>query len=637
MDIPASDPNPRRENVVTYDSPYPIYAMAFSAANPRRIAVGSFLEELNNRVEILSFSDDSSSLKPVPSLSFDHPYPPTKLLFHPSSSPSQNLLASSGDYLRLWEIKESSIEPFSTLNNSKTSEYCAPLTSFDWNEVEPKRIGTSSIDTTCTIWDIEKGVVETQLIAHDKEVYDIAWGEAGVFASVSADGSVRIFDLRDKEHSTIIYESPTPDTPLLRLAWNKQDLRYMATTLMDSNKIVILDIRSPTIPVAELERHVGSVNAIAWAPHSARHICSAGDDGQALLWELPTVAGPNGIDPILMYGAGGEINQLQWSASQQDWIAVAFGNKMQMLKRPPPDMPPPPPLPPPHHHHHHHLLLKKPTPLSDVIFTAFSLLILFSTAPKPASLFFIPNKNQQKLSFSLNTSKFPKMSLPFRNPSRHPPPPFATPQSLSDWLKPRLSADLFGAWGKPGTKNVHNLWLEIAQGETLLADSNPPVRTVEVVVVRIIRNDGKVLVESHQELSDGAVRHRGRPLSEKMKPGESVEVAVNRAVKEELGSIIKIESLENSDGNDESRINGIVRILAGSYVKKVEERHSASYPGLPACYVLHKVDAEVEGLPENEFCTEEVDEYGDLEGRGVADCAVSCKKHYWKWVDSDSI
>jgi len=42
----------------------------------------------------------------------------------------------------------------------------------------------------------QRGVVDTQLIAHDKEVYDIAWGGAGVFASVSADGSVRVFDLR---------------------------------------------------------------------------------------------------------------------------------------------------------------------------------------------------------------------------------------------------------------------------------------------------------------------------------------------------------------------------------------------------------------------------------------------------------
>ena len=64
---------------------------------------------------------------------------------------------------------------------------------------------------------------------------------------------MRVFDLRDKEHSTIIYESPQPETPLLRLGWNKQDPRYMATILMDSSKVVVLDIRFPTLPVAELQ------------------------------------------------------------------------------------------------------------------------------------------------------------------------------------------------------------------------------------------------------------------------------------------------------------------------------------------------------------------------------------------------
>lgn len=38
------------------------------------------------------------------------------------------------------------------LLQNKQSEFCAPLTSFDWNDVDPKRLGTSSIDTTCTIW-----------------------------------------------------------------------------------------------------------------------------------------------------------------------------------------------------------------------------------------------------------------------------------------------------------------------------------------------------------------------------------------------------------------------------------------------------------------------------------------------------
>ena len=59
---------------------------------------------------------------------------------------------------------------------------------------------------------------------------------------------------RDKEHSTIIYESPQPDTPLLRLGWNKQDPRYMATIQMDSTKVIILDIRySPALLALHLD------------------------------------------------------------------------------------------------------------------------------------------------------------------------------------------------------------------------------------------------------------------------------------------------------------------------------------------------------------------------------------------------
>ena len=50
--------------------------------------------------------------------------------------------------------------------------------------------------TNLQLSSVQRGVVDTQLIAHDKEVYDIAWGGVGVFASVSADGSVRVFDLR---------------------------------------------------------------------------------------------------------------------------------------------------------------------------------------------------------------------------------------------------------------------------------------------------------------------------------------------------------------------------------------------------------------------------------------------------------
>ncbi|KXZ45355.1 hypothetical protein GPECTOR_55g261 [Gonium pectorale] len=344
-----------------------------------RLAVGSFREDVTNYVEIVALDDDAGELRSDPAMRFPHDYPATKLMWLPDREGCRpDLLATTGEALRIWRVVDPDVDGAAAegaeaeagpagagggggsggrgvrlqalLNNNKQSEFSAPLTSFDWNEADPKRLGTSSIDTTCTIWDIEKGEVDTQLIAHDREVYDIAWGGLGVFATVSADGSVRVFDLRDKEHSTIIYESPQPDTPLLRLGWNRQDPRYMATILMDSPKVlrdavVILDIRYPTLPVAELCRHTAPVNALAWAPHSAQHICTAGDDSQALIWDVSPVGGGGGqggpgggsggdvsLDPILAYGAQSEVNQLQWSSAQPDWVAVCFGNKTQILR-----------------------------------------------------------------------------------------------------------------------------------------------------------------------------------------------------------------------------------------------------------------------------------------------------------------
>lgn len=54
---------------------------------------------------------------------------------------------------------------------------------------------------------------------------------------------------------------------------NKHDHNYLATFLMEHNQVIILDIRAPSVPVAELTGHTQAVNTIAWAPHSSCHIC----------------------------------------------------------------------------------------------------------------------------------------------------------------------------------------------------------------------------------------------------------------------------------------------------------------------------------------------------------------------------
>ena len=160
-----------------------------------------------------------------------HSYPVTRMLWEPESSQKKScdLLATSGDHLRLWSLPAAKnynqsnsitrssnqgdqavpkLQALALLSNSKSPEHTAPLTSLDWNTLSPSLIITSSIDTTCTIWDIPSLTAKTQLIAHDREVFDVRFcaNSVDVFVSCGADGSVRMFDLRSLEHSTIIYE-----------------------------------------------------------------------------------------------------------------------------------------------------------------------------------------------------------------------------------------------------------------------------------------------------------------------------------------------------------------------------------------------------------------------------------------------
>lgn len=357
--------------IYKYEAPWTIYGMHWSVRPDQkfRLALGSFIEEYNNKVQIVSLDEvDDDYCEFRLRCTFDHPYPCTKLSWIPDTHGNcPDLLATSGDYLRIWKIHKSVASPEKDIaenaallnNNRHSNEYCAPLTSFDWNEVDPNIIGTSSIDTTCTIWNIDTGQaigharidarVKTQLIAHDKEVYDIAFSRGAngrdQFASVGADGSVRMFDLRSLEHSTIIYESATVASergqeetsmparmPLVRLAWNKQDPNYLATMALNSTEIIVLDVRVPCTPVARLNNHRACVNGIAWAPHSSCHICTAGDDSQALIWDIGQMS-PRAIEePILAYTAGAEINQVHWSQTQTDWIAICFGRNLELLR-----------------------------------------------------------------------------------------------------------------------------------------------------------------------------------------------------------------------------------------------------------------------------------------------------------------
>ncbi|KAI3378169.1 hypothetical protein SNEBB_004830 [Seison nebaliae] len=331
-----TDSGNKRREIYKFNASWPIYAVNWTYRSDSlfRVIIGSFLEEYTNKIQIVSLNEDVGTFQVEATV--DHPYPATKVIWIPDQNDEYcSLFATTGDYLRLWQVSSngSDAKQISLLNNNKNSDYCSPLTSFDWCEKDCRILATASIDTTVTIWDllVEKKIGEikenrknissaslkTQLIAHDNEVFDVAFARGSaassdVFASVGADGSLRMFDQRNLQHSTIVFEEPK-NTPLLRLSWNAVDDHYIATIALRSSDVFIFDIRVPSTPVARLTSHVAPVNAVCWAPHSACHIVTVGDDSLALIWDVSRVPIVN-EDPILAYTASSEISGVAWNA-----------------------------------------------------------------------------------------------------------------------------------------------------------------------------------------------------------------------------------------------------------------------------------------------------------------------------------
>lgn len=312
-----------------------------------RLAVGSYLQQEANKVQVLEVSEDKKRLEMVAETEMS--FPATKLMWSPNSEEHKAeapLLASTSITLNLWKYEEKQLKPIAKLANARTNKaggHTPPLTSFDWSPISRHKIGASSVDSTCTIWNIEKQKIETQLIAHDKAVHDIVFSQKDcLFASVGADGSVRLFDQRNLDHSTIIYEAPN-NRPLARLAWNRVNTYHLATLAMDTPGVIVIDIRRPSVALTVLSEFDECVNAIAWAPHSPSHLLCGSDDGYAMIYDVRTgekkkpgsreqEAGQSQSSPqVFWHDCDQEIYQVQWQASHPELIGLSTANRVDVV------------------------------------------------------------------------------------------------------------------------------------------------------------------------------------------------------------------------------------------------------------------------------------------------------------------
>ena len=229
---------------------------------------------------------------------------------------------------------------------NKSSEFCAPLTSFDWNELDVRKLGTSSIDTTCTIWDITVCLwprrrlfcvphmprdLVSSFVRHPpspdrrrkKSAQPKSARARSRRSSLHTTRRCLTLPLARKTRTTLPRSAPTAacacltcaalntppsclrtapprssalrgtaktrtTLPCVRLGWvrarrRRSYHRRAQTMKMDeSGEVVVIDIRVPCATAALLSNHEATVNAIAWAPHSSCHLCTAGSllDGE---------------------------------------------------------------------------------------------------------------------------------------------------------------------------------------------------------------------------------------------------------------------------------------------------------------------------------------------------------------------
>ncbi|KAI0218978.1 Ribosome assembly protein rrb1 [Massospora cicadina] len=165
----------------------------------------------------------------------------------------------------------------------------------DWSLLEAGKLITGDNDrhiylTTLT----EAGVVPNcvPFSGHQSSIEDLQWSpsEKTIFASCSADKTVRIWDVRVKKHAQLKFQAHDEDVNVI--TWNR-NVSYLLASGSDDGSFSIWDLRSlkaisenKPAPVAHFKWHTAPITSIEWHPTDESTLAVAGADDQITQWDL---------------------------------------------------------------------------------------------------------------------------------------------------------------------------------------------------------------------------------------------------------------------------------------------------------------------------------------------------------------
>lgn len=214
---------------------------------------------------------------------------------------SSNIVATWADTkkVHLWDIskqlesldgKATAALPAKTLPLYTFNGHADEGFAMDWSPVQAGSLVTGDCSKFIYQWaSTESGwnVDKVPFTGHQSSVEDLQWSptEASVFASCSADRTVRIWDTRRKNGSMLDVAAHEDDVNVI--SWNR-NVAYLLASGSDDGSFKIWDLRNfkPNAPVAHFRYHTAPVTSIEWHPTDESVLAVSGADNQISVWDM---------------------------------------------------------------------------------------------------------------------------------------------------------------------------------------------------------------------------------------------------------------------------------------------------------------------------------------------------------------
>ncbi|KAG0270350.1 ribosome biosynthesis protein rrb1 [Actinomortierella ambigua] len=190
------------------------------------------------------------------------------------------------------QVPATAKKPFYTIESHGRCEGFA----MDWSETVAGRLVTGDLNGKIymTSVNVSNGEVTPDRVpftGHQSSIEDLQWSpsEKTVFASCSADQTVRIWDIRSKKKPGLVAKLHNSDINVI--SWNRK-LPYMLASGSDEGVFSVWDLRQLSqsaanpAPIATFKWHRAPITSIEWHPTDESVLAVAGADDQITLWDF---------------------------------------------------------------------------------------------------------------------------------------------------------------------------------------------------------------------------------------------------------------------------------------------------------------------------------------------------------------